>query len=251
VRRFGHFVFVRHRHNWAQLIRFGLVGGTGTLVNMLVVIILKKVGPDYRGIFLDLPFTVYNVRWYHVIVTIAFLVANFWNFWINRRWTFRSSQHASWYAEYPPFLAVGMVGQVLGLGLITALIHPDSIITLPENVFDDSTGFRTKLYWAQLISIAVVMPVTFVVNKLWTFSAVRRGKPVPIPIDPPVPEDGESEVLVDRDAPQTSTGAADPLGRAADGERPPDDDRGDRPQEEATPEVAVTADRYPTDSRSS
>jgi putative flippase GtrA len=205
VRRLGHFIFVRHRHNWAQLVRFGIVGGSGALVNMLVVIILKKIGPDYRNVFFDLPLTDFNVRWYHVIVTAAFLVANFWNFWINRRWTFRSSKHASWYAEYPPFLAVGAIGQVLSLGLITALIHSGSPLSLPDRVFDDSTGFRTKLYWAQLISIVLVTPVTFVTNKLWTFSAVRRGKPTKL-----LPIDGEPQLLDTADAPSAVDPALDP-----------------------------------------
>ncbi len=47
------------------------------------------------------------------------------------------------------------------------------ILSLPSSVFDNTTGFRTKLYWAQLITIAVVTPLSFVLNKLWTFSAVR------------------------------------------------------------------------------
>jgi len=40
-------------------------------------------------------------------------------------------------------------------------------------LLDDSTGFRTRLYWAQLVVIGVVMPVSFVLNKLWTFNAMR------------------------------------------------------------------------------
>jgi len=44
-------------------------------------------------------------------------------------------------------------------------------------VFDNSTGFRTRLYWAQLIVIAVTTPVSFVLNKLWTFAAVRTHHP--------------------------------------------------------------------------
>ena len=32
---------------------------------------------------------------------------------------------------------------------------------------------RQRLYWAQLITIAVVTPISFVLNKIWTFSAVR------------------------------------------------------------------------------
>ncbi|HEY9290582.1 MAG TPA: GtrA family protein, partial [Microlunatus sp.] len=135
-------------------------------------------------------------RWYHVMVTIAFLVANFWNFLINRRWTFRTTQHSHWYAEYPPFLAVGAIGQVLSLCLVTALIHSGSPISLPDSVFDDSTGLRTKLYWAQLISIIVVTPVTFLVNKFWTFSAARHGKQSKlVPIDGALPDDLEPAEL--------------------------------------------------------
>jgi hypothetical protein len=52
-------------------------------------------------------------------------------------------------------------------------MHPHSPIALSTSVFDDSTGFRTRLYWAQLIVIAVVTPLSFVLNKLWTFNAVR------------------------------------------------------------------------------
>ena len=37
VNSLGHYVFVRHRHNWNLLFRFGLVGGSGVLVNLLVL----------------------------------------------------------------------------------------------------------------------------------------------------------------------------------------------------------------------
>ena len=66
--------------------------------------------------------------------------------------------------------------QMVGLLLITALMHPHSPIGLPSDVFDNSTGFRTKLYWANLITIACVTPINFVLNKLWTFRAVRRHR---------------------------------------------------------------------------
>jgi putative flippase GtrA len=44
---------------------------------------------------------------------------------------------------------------------------------LSPTFFDDSTGFRTRFYWAQLITIAIVTPLSFLLNKVWTFSAVR------------------------------------------------------------------------------
>lgn len=68
---------------------------------------------------------------------------------LNRTWTFRTSKHARWWHEYWPFLAVGLLGQVIGLVLLTLLMHLDSPIHLSPTVLDDSTGFRTRLYWAQ------------------------------------------------------------------------------------------------------
>ncbi len=173
MQRLIHFLFVRHGHNWLLLLRFGVVGCSGVFVNLLVTVIANKVGPDEDNIFLGLPLTDYNVRWYHVFSMIAFLVANLWNFQLNRLWTFRSAKHSGWLREYLPFLTVGLLAQVVGLGILTLLMHPMSPLALPPAIFDDSTGFRTRLYWAQLITIAVVTPVSFVLNKLWTFSAVR------------------------------------------------------------------------------
>ena len=49
-------------------------------------------------------------------------------------------------------------------------------MSLPTSLFDDSSGLRNRLYWSQLIVIALVMPVSFVFNKLWTFAAVRTGR---------------------------------------------------------------------------
>ncbi len=140
---------------------------------MVTIIVCNKLGPGPHGVFLDLPGTDFNVRWYHVYATIAFLVANLWNFQLNRWWTFRSAQHASWIREYLPFLAVGAIGLAVNLGILTALLHPMSPVALSEQVFDDSTGFRTRLYWAQLIAIAIVTPLSFIANKLWTFASVR------------------------------------------------------------------------------
>jgi putative flippase GtrA len=173
MERLRHFLFVRHGHNWLLLLRFAVVGATGVFVNLLITVIANKIGPDEDSIALGLPLTDYHIRWYHVFSTIAFLVANLWNFELNRRWTFRSAKHAGWMSEYVPFLTVGLLAQVVGLGILTLMMHPHSPVALPRDIFDDSTGFRTRLYWAQLITIAVVTPLSFVLNKLWTFSAVR------------------------------------------------------------------------------
>lgn len=163
----------RHGHNLALLMRFGIVGVSGVVVNLVVLIVLNRLGPDSQAVFFDLPVTRFNVRWYHAFSTVGFLVANLWNFQINRWWTFRSAGHARWWSEYLPFLAVGLAGLVANLGILTLLLHPGSVFSLPRDVFDASSGFRDPLYWGQLIAIAIVTPLSFVLNKLWTFSAVR------------------------------------------------------------------------------
>lgn len=166
-------LFVRHRRNFVLLTRFVLVGASGVLVNLATLVLVKRLGPGFDDAVVGLPASEFNLRWYHLYSTVAFFVANVWNFQLNRSWTFRSSGHAGWWREYWPFPAVGLSGQLLGLGLLTMLMHPHSPISLPTSVFDDSTGFRTRLYWAQLVVIGVVTPLSFVLNKLWTFAAVR------------------------------------------------------------------------------
>jgi putative flippase GtrA len=171
--RLGESVLVRHRRNLILLARFGAVGISGVVVNMIALIVANKLGPAHDQAIVGLPFSEFNIRWYHVFSTFAFLVANLWNFQLNRTWAFQTSRHAAWWKEYWPFLAVGALGQAVGLVVLTALMHPGSPISLPTSVFDDSSGFRTRLYWAQLIVIALVTPVSFVLNKVWTFNAVR------------------------------------------------------------------------------
>lgn len=166
-------VRLRARRNLALFLRFGLVGGSGVLVNLVVVYLAARVLPGSDSVFLDLPGTDFNIRWYHVISTLAFFVANAWNFLLNRRWTFRSGGHASWLSEYLPFLAVGLVGQAIGLGILTLLMHPGSGVSLPTSFFDDSTLLRDRLLWGQFIVLALVTPLSFVLNKVWVFRSVR------------------------------------------------------------------------------
>lgn len=163
----------RTTRNLKLFLRFGVVGASGVLVNLFVVWLVARAAPEQSSVFLDLPLTDFNIRWYHVISTIAFVVANAWNFLLNRRWTFRSGTEARWLSEYLPFLAVGLVGQVIGLGLLTLLMHPGSGVALSPSVFDDSSLLKDRLLWGQFIVLALVTPLSFVLNKLWVFRSVR------------------------------------------------------------------------------
>jgi putative flippase GtrA len=146
-------------------------------VNLLVFWLILRTRTDPHGVVLPIADTEFNVRWYHGFSTVAFLVANLWNFQLNRIWTFQSVGRAAWLGEYGPFLAVGLAAQVLGLLVMTTLLHPFSPVSLPTALLDGSSVARNRELWAQAITIGIVTPVSFLGNKLWTFRAVRGADP--------------------------------------------------------------------------
>ncbi|MDO5097109.1 MAG: GtrA family protein [Corynebacterium sp.] len=150
-----------------------MVGGSGVFVNLIVAFLSKKIagwgwGITEHDVFINLLGTQFNIRWYHVFMTIAFVVANTWNYQLNRMWTFKSST-VSWLRGFFPFLATGILAFLVSQLIATLLMNPTSPMALSSELFDDSTGFRTKFYWATLIAIFFSMPVNFILNKLWTF----------------------------------------------------------------------------------
>lgn len=163
-----------------QFVKFGVVGCSGVLVNMMVAVVVNMINggsAHAQKVILAVPGTPLHVRFTAVVWIVAFLVANTWNFQLNRSWTFRSSGAAGWWSEFWPFLAVGSVAAAAGLVIKIALTHPSSPLHLPEPYFHEDAGLSSREYWAQLIAILATMPVNFVVNKLWTFRAVRSSAP--------------------------------------------------------------------------
>lgn len=152
---------------WFQVFRYAVVGGLGVVVNMVTMVVLTRLGPDTDRVLIPVFHTEFNVRFYHMYSLGAFVVANLFNFALNRVWTFQSRGRRR--VEYWRFLTIGISIQVLGLGLLTLLMHPHSPLTLPTVPLDDTTLFRTRVYWAQLITIILVTPASFIANKYWTF----------------------------------------------------------------------------------
>lgn len=169
--------------NLRQFIQFGVVGGSGVIVNLTVVYICKKFAEvvfalNEREVFLPLFSTDYNIRWYNVFTVLAFIVANIWNYQLNRAWTFKDVSSVGWFRGLVPFMLTGLGALVVSQIVLVLLMNPGSPIALPEDVFDDSTGLRTKFYWASAISILVSMPVNFLINKFWTFRKGPKGSRV-------------------------------------------------------------------------
>lgn len=158
----------------AEFVKFGLVGGSGVAVNLVVAYVMTQlnggVANDNRVLF-ELPGK-FAFRFTLLVWIVAFMVANLWNFQLNRVWTFKRDRMRSWWAEFWPFLLIGSVAAAVGALLKVGFTSPTSPIYLPSPLFNDHEGLRARAYWAQLFTILLTMPINYLVNKVWTFRAV-------------------------------------------------------------------------------
>jgi dolichol-phosphate mannosyltransferase len=129
---------LRQRGNWAQLVRFCVVGASGYVVN-LATFTLCVHGFDLN---------------YRLAAAAAFLVAVSNNFAWNRSWTFRDARggHAGFQAAR--FLAVSVGAFLVNLAVLEALV----------------SGFGLPEVPAQALAIALATPFNFLGNKLWSFA---------------------------------------------------------------------------------
>lgn len=171
----------RFASNITQFFKFGVVGGSGAIVQMFVMYVCVKVflyGFDIteHDVVWAIPGTEFNVRWYNVFVLLGFLAANTWNYQLNRMWTFKRIHTVSWLRGFFPFLITGLGALVVQQLTLVLLMNPTSPFGLPTEIFDDSSGLRRKVYWATVIAIIVATPVNFIINKLWTFRSHPRTR---------------------------------------------------------------------------
>ncbi|WP_314038736.1 GtrA family protein [Dietzia sp. CH92] len=167
----------RYRRSARQFVMFGIVGGSGMVVNMIVTVLMNKANGgtvNAQDILFPLGDTGYNFRFTTLVWIVAFLVANFYNFLLNRHWTFGKGHKAPAWQEFLPFLVVGSVAAAAGIFIKLAFTNPTSPLYLPEPWWHEDAGIHSREYWSQLLTILITMPINFVVNKLWTFRAVRN-----------------------------------------------------------------------------
>jgi putative flippase GtrA len=133
---------MRRPANWLQLVRFGLVGGVGFVVNLAVyTLCVHRLGIDY-----------------HVAAVGAWLVAVMNNFALNRHWTFDARDgRASFQAVR--FVTVSLVAFGVSLLLLSLLVETAGVAKVP----------------AQALAVAASTPLNFLGNKLWSFRAEVEG----------------------------------------------------------------------------
>ena len=130
------------RRGTRQFVKFGIVGLSGTIVNLVIFTLLQRVDPDHA-----LPMH------FNIIYSIAFLTGGVSNYWLNRVWTFRSTGHAV--REGAQFLTVSAIA--LAVGLIASWLVAPYL----------GHGHKT---W--LVGTVAGIFVNFFVNKYWTFKHV-------------------------------------------------------------------------------
>ncbi|XSE52027.1 GtrA family protein [Corynebacterium auriscanis] len=170
------------RKLFGQFMQFGIVGASGFVVNQAVFVVARKLfdGAWHIGVedpFVNLLGSQFHMRWYHVFSVIAFVIANIWNFMLNRRWTFKDSKKRAWWKQLPQFMAVGVFGLLITLAVATLVINVESPLALPRDIFDSSSGLRTPSYWGNFIGVMVAVPANFLFNKLWTFRGSNKSEP--------------------------------------------------------------------------
>lgn len=175
---------LRRRH-LLEFLKFGVVGGSGVLVNMVVAIIMNRANggaQNSQRILFNLFGTPWNFRFTSLVWLVSFLVANITNFQLNRSWSFKRERRRGWWAEFWPFFSIGAIAALAGMFIKIALTNQTSPVYLSSGFFHGQTGLHSREYWAQIITIIVTMPINFVVNKLWTFRAVHAtGSRTPEP----------------------------------------------------------------------
>jgi putative flippase GtrA len=127
----------RQRASWVELLKFGLVGASGYLINLAVFALLAG-----------------NLGVYHSVAAVgAFTVAVTSNFLWNRSWTFGPGDGRASFQAFR-FFAVSIASLMINLVVLEGL--------LASELCGELIG--------QAIAVAVAMPFNFLGNKLWTFA---------------------------------------------------------------------------------
>jgi dolichol-phosphate mannosyltransferase len=127
---------MRRPANWLQLVRFGIVGGIGFVVNLGVyALFVHGAGVEYR-----------------ISSVLAWIVAAMNNFVWNRHWTFDARAGRAHFQALR-FLLVSLAAEALSLLLLT--------------IFVESAGLAKVA--AQALAVSAATPLSFLGNKLWSF----------------------------------------------------------------------------------
>ena len=148
-----------------QFVRFCVVGGSGVVVNLIVFTLVLLVWQLASGHIHSASGLVSSVHGLvvkkdtqglpavaaYLANAAGFIVSVMTNYYLNRRWTFRSTKDVS--GELPKFFTVSLIAYGGQLAIFWLLREQAQLAPIPS----------------QLMAIVFVMPINFIANKLWSF----------------------------------------------------------------------------------
>ncbi len=120
-----------------EFIRFAIVGGIGTVINLFILYTFTEF------------FNVY----YLISAIFAFVTAVSCNFILNKIWTFKESLNEKTFIKYGKFFIISLIGLAVNLIFLY--------------VFTEYFGIYYLI--SQLLAIGIALIVNFFGNKKWTF----------------------------------------------------------------------------------
>jgi len=163
------------RNEVKQFIKFAIVGGSGLIIDYLVLNVLRHVFETSS----------------QVAVTGGFVVAALSNFYWNRNWVYPQSRKIKKRKQLPIFLAVNFVGLLINLLVVHFVEVPMTSLMagLVKAIGLNRGGTFLGLNVTKAIAAIIVMAWNFIVNRLVTFRGTT-GTTLP-----PPPEETIESVL--------------------------------------------------------
>lgn len=128
------------REKIIQFLKFGLVGGSNTLISLLIYYIL---------IFLGINYLISN--------SIGYIVSSISGYFLNKIWVFNSKDDKSNKSLFKYYMVYGS-SFILNIGVMYMFINVIKISYIISPV----------------LTMCITIPYNFILNKLWVFSADKN-----------------------------------------------------------------------------
>ena len=138
---------------WSQLVQFLTVGGLGTVVNLVLLTVFLHLGMSARP-----------------AVALAIVLSMFFNYVLNRRFSFNVSHREGWLRQLIGFMSACSVGALINYVVTLALIG-------------DAFGWPPQL--AALVGIAAATAFNFIASRYLVFRSSHIRPPATKLKNPP------------------------------------------------------------------
>ncbi len=136
---------LHQRRGVRQLVKFGIVGATSTIISFVIFNFVLSVWHQNR----------------YTSETLAFCISVVNGYVWNKRWTFKDTPVRAVHTQFIQFVLVNVVGLLIDLLIMR-------LISVPlEHQFGVSLKVAANI--AKLFAVAIVFFWNFFANRLWTF----------------------------------------------------------------------------------